>query len=348
MNDHDAMARLAAANPVPEIIAPGSSQASFCLRGVLAQPRVEPPRRRNRAGRVVLAAAAMVLIAGGGTAAVREMRPERVTPPPGNAIPAPSAVFTAAAGLAGQVGGEGQFLHVTGTAGRVVHVDSAGGYDVIRVDSVQGVQPADGRPGEGWLTIGEQGASVRPLTAGDAAAYRRDGSPGPARLPREPEAGPSPDLADDPEFDGEVGELPDDPATAATAMIDRAAGDGFRPADDQGWLFRECTRLLDTFTNSLSGGDRAKIFRTLAGLNRVRTLDTATDPLGRPAIGLAYTGQTRRYGLIDWQIFLRKGSDQIGFTQAVVRRPGPANRTLTPGVVQYSTAVTHVVRSNTP
>jgi hypothetical protein len=348
MNEHDAMARLAAANPVPDVIAPGSSQALFCLRAVLAQAPARPPRRHDRARRIVLAAAALVLIAGGGTAAMRTMRPERVTPPAVSAVAAPSAVFATAAGLAAKDRGQGQFLHVTGTAGRVVHVDSAGGYDVIRVDSVHGMQPADGRPGEGWLTIGEQGASVRPLTAGDAAAYRRDGSPGPAELPREPKAGPSPNLADDPDFDGDVGELPDDPAAAGAAMIDRAAGDGFRPADDQGWLFRECTRLLDTFTNSLSGADRAKIFRTLASLNRVRTLDTATDPIGRPAIGLAYTGQTRRYGLIDWQIFLRKGSDQIGFTQAVVRRPGPANRTLTPGVVQYSTAVTHVVRSDTP
>jgi hypothetical protein len=346
MNDHDAMARLAAANPVPEVIAPGSSQASFCLRGVLAQPPAEPPRRHHRARRVVLAAAALTLLGGGGAAAVLTTRPEPVTPPPGRVIAAPSAVFTAAAGLAGKDREEGQFLHFTGTAGRVVHVDSAGGYDVIRVDSVHGVQPADGRPGEGWLSIGERGASVRPLTAADEAAYRRDGSPGPAEP--KPGDGLSPDLADDPEFDGEVGELPDDPAEAAAAMIDRTAGDGFRPADDQGWLFRECTRLLDTFTSSLSGADRAKIFRTLAGLNRVRTLDTATDPLGRPATGLAYTGETRRYGLIDWQIFLRQGSDQIGFTQAVVRRPGPANRTLTPGVVQYSTAVTEVVRSNTP
>jgi len=360
MNDQDAMARLAAANPVPVAPVPGSapsSQALFCLRTVLAQPPTEPAPRRNRARRLAIAAAALILIAGGGTVVVRRMDRPPAAAPPVSRLAAPSAVLTTAAGLARQDREPGQFVHVAGTAGRVVHVNSAGGYDLIRVDSVRGVQPAEGRPGEGWLAIGEQGSSVRPLTARDAAAYRRDGSPDPAHLPPGPKAGLTPNLADDPDFDGKVGELPDDPAAAATAMIEQVAGGaGFlvggtpspAPADGPGWLFRQCTRLLDTFTNSLSGTDRAKIFNTLAGLSGIRTLDTATDPMGRPAVGLAYTGETPRFGLIDWQIFLRTGSDRIDFTQAVVRRPGPANRTLAPGSVQYSTAVTDVVHSDTP
>jgi hypothetical protein len=350
MNEQDAMARLAAANPVPEPSGPGSapsSQALFCLRTVLAQPPVESPPRRNR--RLVIAAAALILIAGGGTAVLRGIQREPARQPVSR-VAAPPAVLTTAAGLAGQDREKGPFVHVAGTVGRVVHVDSAGGYDVIRVDSVRGVRPAGGRPGEGWLTIGEQGSSVRPVTAKDAAAYQRDGSPDPAGLPPGAKAGLTPDLAGDPEFDGEVGDLPDDPAAAAAAMIDQvAAGAGSpAPADGQGWLFRQCVRLLDTFTTSLSGPDRAKIFRTLAALSGIRTLDTATDPMGRPAVGLAYTGQTARYGLIDWQIFLRAGSDQIAFTQAVVRQPGPDNLTLAPGAVQYSTAVTDVVHSDTP
>jgi hypothetical protein len=349
MNEQDAMARLAAANPVPDPLRAGSSQALFCLRTVLAQPPVEPPRRRRRARRLIIAAAALTLIAGGGVA-VRAIHRGPAAPPPANPVAAPSAVLTTAAGLARQGREAGQFAHVAGTVGRVVHVNAAGGYDLIRVDSVQGVQPAGGRPGEGWLAVGERGSSVRPLTAKDAEAHRRDGSPGPAKLPALAKDGLTPDLAGDPDFDGVVGELPDDPAAAAAAMIDQVAGAAPSPvpADDQGWLFRQCVRLLDTFTGSLSGPDRAKIFRTLAGLRGIRTLETATDPMGRPAVGLAYTGETSRYGLIDWQVFLRAGSDRIDFTQAVVLRTGPANRTLTPGAVQYSTAVTDVVYSDTP
>jgi hypothetical protein len=113
-------------------------------------------------------------------------------------------------------------------------------------------------------------------------------------------------------------------------------------------LFRQGTKLLDTFTAVVSGDDRAKIYRMLAGLTGVRTMDAAADPLGRPALGLSYTEQTARYGLIDWQVYLGAGSDRITYTQAVVRQPGPANASLTPGAVQYSTAVTSVTWSDKP
>jgi hypothetical protein len=359
VTEQDAMARLAAANPVPDAVVAGqaaSSQARFLLRAVLARPPVEPGRPRSRpARRIALAAAGLVLIAGGGTAVVRALAGDRVPAPPPSPVAAPSVVFTTAAVLAQRTEQPGQFVHTGGTVGRIVHVDSAGGYDLIRVDSVQSVQPAAGLPGEGWLAVGDQGSSVRPLSARDAAAYRADGAPGADRLPRSTEL--RPDLAGDPRFDGAVADLPGDPAGAATAMIEQAAtGDGFDlggvrspvPPDAQGWLFRECTRLLDTFTGVLGGADRAKLFRVLAGLTGVRTLPGSTDPLGRPASGLAYTAATSRYGVIDWQIFLAAGTDRIGFTQAVVRQPGPANSTLLPGAVQYSTAVTSVTRSDKP
>ena len=58
--------------------------------------------------------------------------------------------------------------------------------------------------------------------------------------------------------------------------------------------------------------------------------------------------EPRRYGLIDWQVFLGDGSDRITYTQAVVRQPGPANASLLPGAVQYSTAVTSVTWSDKP
>jgi len=72
------------------------------------------------------------------------------------------------------------------------------------------------------------------------------------------------------------------------------------------------------------------------------------DPLGRPALGLSYTERTPRFGLIDWQVFVGAGSDQITYTQAVVRQPGPANASIPPGAVQYSTAVTSVTWSDQP
>ncbi|MEV7623869.1 hypothetical protein [Actinoplanes sp. NPDC089786] len=326
MNDIDAMRRLAAANPVPSPLPPGSSQAQFCLRTVLAQP--VPRKSRRRAHRLIPAAAALVLIAAGGAFVTITRRAP--TPPPRATVVAPPAVLAGAADRAGQPSGKGQFLHVRGTSARVMHIDDAGGYNLIRVDDVRGMQPADGRPGEGWLIIGDEGSSVRPVTDRDAASWRRDGSPGPGKQPDTV----SPNLADDPEFDGDVASLPD----AAEVPV----------ADREGWLFRECTRLLDVFTNTLSGADRATLFRTLAGLHGIRTLDAATDPAGRPATGLAYTGETPRYGLVDWQIYLLAGTDQIGFSQAVVRRPGPANATLAPGTVQYSLAVLDTRRSQTP
>jgi hypothetical protein len=120
------------------------------------------------------------------------------------------------------------------------------------------------------------------------------------------------------------------------------------PADQQGWLFRTGTKLLDTFTGRAGGADRAKIFRMLAGLTGVRTLDAGADPLGRPARALAYTGPTPRHGLVEWQVYLGPDSDRITYTQAVVRRPGPDNAALPAGSVQYSTAVTTVTWSDKP
>jgi hypothetical protein len=333
MNENEAMRRLAAANPIPEVLPPGSSQGQFALRTVLAQARVGRSRRRWV---VASAAAAAVLI--GATAF--GLRPEPVQPPPRATVVAPPAVFDAAATDAGKAPGQGRFMHVSGVAARVVHVEGQGGYDVLRVDHVRAMRPADGRPGEGWLTIEERGASVRPVTTRDAVSWRRAGSPVP---PRSDDL-LVPDLADDPDFDGDVAALPDDPMAAASAML-APLGTG---TDRQGWLFRECTRLLDAFTSTLTGADRAKLFRALAGLTGVRTLGATTDPAGRPATGLAYTGETPRYGQVDWQIYLLAGTDRIGFTQAVVRRPGPANRTLAPGTVQYSVAVLETRRSDTP
>jgi hypothetical protein len=331
--EQDAMARLAAVNPVHED--PLSSRALFLERAVLARPR---PARRRRWQYAALPAGLAAAVATGIVVANRPAPPPPPVPAPALALP--RTILTEAAQHAEQAPRRGRFVHVTGTTGRVVHIDSAGGYDLIRVDSVRSVRPADGLPGEGWLAIGESGSSVRPLTAADAAAYARDGSPDAAAVPGADQP-LHPDLAGDSGYRGDVTELPGEHAPA---------GDGGLPAppDPQGWLFREGTKLLDTFTDVVGGGDRAKVFRMLARLTGVRTLDAAADPLGRPALGLSYTEQTPRYGLIDWQVYLGAGSDRITYTQAVVRRPGPANASLTPGAVQYSTAVTSVTWSDTP
>jgi hypothetical protein len=261
----------------------------------------------------------------------------------------PQRILAVAAAQAEREGRRGQFVHATGTIARIVHLGPGAGYDVIRVDSVQSVQPAGGLPGEGWLTIGEQGSSVRPLTAADAAAYAADGSPGPAELPRDDEQTLYPDLSGDQAYAGELDELPDDPARTGPAMLAWLTGAGQAPpADPQGWLFRTGTRLLDTFTEVAGGADRAKIFRMLAGLTGVRTLEAGADPLGRPARALAYTAPTPRHGVVEWQVYLGPDSDRITYTQAVVRQPGAANAGVPVGAVQYSTAVTTVTWSDKP
>ena len=47
-------------------------------------------------------------------------------------------------------------------------------------------------------------------------------------------------------------------------------------------------------------------------------------------------------------MYLGPDSDRITYTQAVVRRPGPANSGLPAGAVQYSTAVTGLTWSDKP
>lgn len=355
MTEQDAMDRLAAANPVPDAgvrDSAASSRALFLERQVLAQPRV--PRRRPALGiapkwRFVLVPAAAVAVALAGYAVVHQAGPPRDPVRAVTSRATPRSILAQAATRAEREGRRGQFVHATGTVARIVHLGPGAGYNVIRVDAVQSVRPAAGLPGEGWLTIGERGSSVRPLTAADAAAYAAAGSPGPTALPRDGERTLHPDLAGDQPYGGEPGDLPDDPARTGSAMLDWLTGAGQDPpADPQGWLFRTGTKLLDTFTAVATGADRAKIYRMLAGLTGVRTLETEADPLGRPALALAYTAPTARYGLIEWQVYLGPDSDRITYTQAVVRRPGPANAGLPAGAVQYSTAVTDVTWSDKP
>jgi hypothetical protein len=367
MTEQDAAARLAAANPVPEAAVRGaadSPRAHLLLRSVLARPRRRPgllPLHRPVAGhgrwRYALVPLVVAAAVATGVVAVDRDTARPVPAPTGTAAANPQTIASTAAQYALAGPRKGRFKHVTGTVGRVVHRTSGNGYDVILVQSVQSVQPADGAPGEGWLAIGEAGSSVRPLTPSDATAYQADGSPGPEQFPAGAPPVLAPDLAGDQKFHGAVTELPDEPTATGQEMVDWVADHGgFRvgtawspvPADVPGWLFREGVRLLDTFTDVLAGDQRAKIYRMLGGLSGVRTLDTPLDPLGRPAVGLAYTGSTPRHGLIDWQVFLSAESDQIAYTQAVVRQPGPANSGLAPGTVQYTTAVTSVTWSDKP
>jgi hypothetical protein len=355
MTEQDAMTRLAAANPVPDADvhdSATSTRALFLQRAVLAQPR---SRRRGfllpgPKWRYAIVPAALAAVAAAAFAVVHPTSPP--PPPPvqaGASTATPQSILAAAATQAEREGPRGQFVHATGTVARIVHLGPGAGYDVIRVDTVQSVQPAAGLPGEGWLTIGERGSSVRPLTAADATAYAADGSPGPAELPADGEQTLYPDLAGDEPYAGELGDLPDDPARTGPAMLAWLAEAGQDlPPDPQGWLFRTGTKLLDTFTAVAGGADRAKIYRMLAGLTGVRTLEAGADPLGRPARALAYTATTPRHGLVEWQVYLGPDSDRITYTQAVVRQPGAANAGLPAGAVQYSTAVTAVTWSDKP
>jgi hypothetical protein len=355
MTDHDAMTRLAAANPVPDNDVretASSSRALFLERAVLARP--PGPRRRlplttGLGWRHGLVPAAVAAVAVAAFAVVHRAAPPA---PPARSVAGaatPQSILAAAATQAERESGRGRFVHAAGTVARIVHLGPGPGYDVIRVDSVHSVQPANGLPGEGWVAIGEQGSSVRPLTAAGAAAYAADGSPGPDELPPDDEQTLYPDLAGDEAYAGELRELPDDAAATGPAMLAWLVEAGLgTPADPQGWLFRTGTKLLDTFTAVAGGAERAKIYRMLAGLTGVRTLEAGADPLGRPALALAYTAPTPRYGVVEWQVYLGPGSDRITYTQAVVRQSGPANAGVPAGAVQYSTAVTAVTWSDKP
>jgi hypothetical protein len=350
MNEQDAMARLAAANPVPDgelADAAASPRALFLERAVLDRPRGSRPALPPGARwRYALIPVALATVAAAVVTVVHRAPPP---PPVVTSVATPQDILAAAAAQAGREGRRGQFVHATGTVARVVHLGTGPGYDVIRVDAVHSVQPADGLPGEGWVTIGDRGSSVRPLTAAGAAAYAADGSPGPDELPQDDDRPLYPDLTGDQPYAGELGELPDDPAATGPAMLTWLSRAGLDPpADPQGWLFRTGTKLLDTFTGRAANADRAKIYRMLAGLTGVRTLDAGADPLGRPARALAYTAPTARYGVLEWQVYLGPGSDRITYTQAVVREPGPANAGLPAGAVQYSAAVTELRWSDKP
>ena len=319
--EQDAMDRLAAANPVHELPLPRGRCSS--------NGRCWPGRGRNAAwsGTTRLAGSRR-----------RGRHRDRGGEPPGAASaagpgagPGPAADHPDRRRAAGRgAPRRGRFMHVTGTTGRVVHVDAAGGYDLIRVDSVQSVQPADGLPGEGWLAIGESGSSVRPLSAADAAAYARDGSlaervPGAARRCTRTW-----------------------PATATIRATCRATGGpGCRRRRTAGLVVPGGHEAADTFTAVVSGGDRAKIFgcwRAGRGADPGRRGGSAGPARARLVLHRADhpVRADRLAGL------LGAGSDRITYTQAVVRQPGPANASLTPGAVQYSTAVTSVTWSDRP
>jgi hypothetical protein len=342
MRDRDVLTRLSAANPVPAADLAGtedSPRAQILLRSVVNRGQERTRIRWRRAAvpaALVAAVVTAVVLANALTAAGPVPEPAPVS------LATPQTILIAAADHAGRAPAQGDFVHVTGAFAQVLQVRSAGGYHVLRIDPVQSMHPAGGQPGEGWLTIGETGSTVQPVTPADAAAWAEDGRPGPGKLPAP--ASLDPDLTGDAPFEGSVPELPDDPARTGPAMLASVAA----PADPQGWLFRQGTRLLDTFTEVAGGADRAKIYRMLAGLSGVRTLPGHTDPLGRAALGLAYSASTPQYGTLEWQIYIGADSDRITYSQAVVRTPGAANAGLHPGDVQYSTAVTSVTWSDKP
>jgi hypothetical protein len=202
--------------------------------------------------------------------------------------------------------------------------------------------------------LGPEHVKFTPLTPADAAAYRRDGSP---QSNMNLEAGFDVGVtfqtgllsAGDFIFEGNVETLPSDPTARGEAMLDRVAdGGGWtsrigltprRPRNPEAWLFREGMRQLDAQSRPYPPKVRAQVFRMLAGIPGVRTMDEDHDPLGRPAVGLALTEQTENYGTLEWQVFLSPTSDLMMATQAVVVKAGRDNPGLPPGTVQYAELV---------
>jgi hypothetical protein len=199
------------------------------------------------------------------------------------------------------------------------------------ITTVSGNKPGD----EGTTTWGY--VKSTPVTAADAEAWRADGSPevdassdGPIS-PIEKDIMPAPD--EEAVFEGDLSTMPTDPVELREAMLDWVADVGEwwthlpglsrRPKDEAAWLFREGTQLL-TDDYSMSSAKRASLYKMMAGLPGVHTLSD-TDPIGRPAVGLALTEKSEKYGTMEWQVFLDPKQDQVLGTQSVVRKPGSKN-----------------------
>jgi hypothetical protein len=337
MNDLDA--RLAAANPVDAADLSYGARQETLLRSIIDEPASRPLTRAGARRRRMFpaAAAAMAAAAVLWHVLVPDSIPKQRFVTTGSA----HAVLLAAAEHADQTGTK-RFWHATGEVGQLLYRDHDGHrYTLLVTTPTEDWEPRDPIDGIGVHSIDIGASRIRPVSAADAEAYRKDGSPQPNENPDmgitipDPSAGP--DLAGDEIFEGDPARLPVDPDKLRTAMLTWIRDHGGLPTHPDAWLFREAAKLLDSPSEMPAQAVRGALYRMLAGLPSVRSLGTVRDPLGRVAVGVALREQTPALGTVDWQLLISPSSDFVMATRAVVVRPGAVNREFPVGATQFLT-----------
>ncbi|HST84266.1 MAG TPA: hypothetical protein VLL08_21195 [Kineosporiaceae bacterium] len=367
MQEQDAIARLAAADPVREVdLADVRSDpvASALLRSVLAEPRPIARRfpviRRHHHRRRLVSIGVTGAVAAAVLIAVHD-----ATPPPEPTFIATGSAHTvllSAAARAEHAVAQGNYWTAQGEITELIHRDHDGNAYTVQVTHPTKTDYDRKTGGLNTTHYLGDAIKVQPLNPADAAAYRRDGSPGSDENPDEGlsvdtgQQGPA--STDQLIFEGKVSELPSDPVEMGEAMLDWVAGKGgwlsklgltsSRPEHPEAWLFREGTKELSAFARPDQPSERAKLYRMLAVIPGVRVLEGDRDPLDRPAVSLALTETTKKFGTVEWQLYIDSSSDLLLATKAVVVKPGKDNAFLAPGAVQYSEIVRSAGWSNKP
>jgi len=349
MNDEEIHLLVAAVNPVraSDLGDTGRTpQSDRLLQEILRQ---RPGRRRRRLltagllGGALVAAAVSVLI-------VQSLPPAPV--PVQHVVSQGQAheILLAAAARAQSRTETGRYWYSSGHVDQLLHREHAGNEYTLRISTqVTGEYP---RVRSDGYSVESYGAStIEPVTAADAAAYRRDGSPGQNENPAEgisiPDPPDGPELAGDSVYEGTIDGLPADPVAMRTAMLTWMRAHGGVPQHPEPWLFREATKMLEGREGIIAQPIRAALYRMLAGLPGVRSLGTVRDPLGRVSQGVAMTDTSHRLGTLDWQLFLDPTQDLMTASRAVVLKPGTDNSFTTPGMVQYASTTEHQGWTNT-
>ena len=335
MNDLNAL--LAAANPVAATDLTYGPRQETLLRSIIDESNDQSQARPRARGRWMLpaVAAALAITAVLWRVLVPQSIPEQRYVTSGGA----HAVLLAAAEHADRTETK-RFWHSKGEVGQLLRRHHDGHrYTLLVTTPTELWEPRDPIDGEGVHSYDIGGARIQPVSAADAEAYRKDGSPGPDEnseagivIPDPPDG---PELAGDSIFEGDPTRLPADPAKLRMTMLNWIRDHGGLPAHPDAWLFREATKLLDSPARIPSPAVRGALYRMLAGLPGVRSLGTVRDPLGRPAVGVALREHTSALGTIDWQLLISPSSDFVMAARAVVVRPGVTNGDLPTGATQY-------------
>jgi hypothetical protein len=344
MSELNLIERLRAADPIGELpsVDPSTDPHAVALfqRIVATQDRaVLHPRRRAR----TLMPAGLATVAAGAVVATTLSAGASTELPVVTTGAAHTALIAAAQRADGTDVERPKANYRKAAEGAVVNHHVHRGHEYTLLLSYPITTKVGSDPDEGLTTYGHIKAT--PLTPQDAEAYRADGSPAVDSGPDAPISPPDlellPAFDEGAIFEGDVTTMPTDPIALREAMLDWVADVGEwwthlpglsqRPKDPAAWLFREGTKLLDNHY-WLSPARRASIYTMMAELPGVRTL-SGTDPLGRPAVSLAISEKTDKYGTMEWQLFLDPTKDHVLGVQSVVSEPGAKNSDLKAGTV---------------